>query len=154
MTIITIETPLHCPIETCFDLARSVDAHILSTNKTREKAVAGRLSGLCEKGDTITWEATHFGIRQKLTSEITKMDKPHFFEDRMIRGAFKSMRHEHHFEEKKGVTFMRDVFEYEFPYGIFGWIFNKLILKYYMSRLLTTRNQILKQLAESGNLPL
>jgi ligand-binding SRPBCC domain-containing protein len=150
MTTLVLETTFHCSIENCFDLARSIDAHILSTSKTREKAVAGRLSGLCEQGDTITWEATHFGFRQKLTSEITKMDKPYFFEDRMIQGAFKSMRHEHHFEEKNGVTTMRDIFEYEVPYGIFGWVFDKLILKNYMKQFLIRRNVYLKEHAESG----
>ncbi|MFM9984256.1 MAG: SRPBCC family protein [Flavobacteriales bacterium] len=151
MTTLVLETQFYASIETCFDISRSVDAHIASTSSTKEKAVGGRTYGLCEMGDTITWEATHFGIRQKLTSEITKMDKPHFFEDRMIKGAFKNMRHEHHFEKKNGVTTMLDIFEYEVPYGIFGWIFNQTILKNYMRRFLKTRNQILKQLAESGN---
>lgn len=151
MTTITIETIFHCPIEICFDVARSIDAHIVSTSKTGERAIAGRLSGLCEMGETITWEATHFGIRQKLTSEITKMDKPHFFEDRMIHGAFKSMRHEHHFQETNGVTNMLDIFEYEVPYGLPGRLFDYLILKNYMTRFLIKRNEVLKQLVENGS---
>lgn len=149
MTTITIETIFHCPIEICFDVARSIDAHVLSTSKTGEKAIAGRQSGLCEMGDTITWEATHFGIRQKLTSEITKMDKPHFFEDRMTKGAFKSMRHEHHFAEKNGVTTMLDVFEYEVPFGFVGRIFNGLFLKKHMRKFLVDRNFVLRSLAEN-----
>ncbi len=151
MTTITIETIFHCPIEICFDVARSIDAHVLSTSKTGEKAIAGRLSGLCEMGDTITWEATHFGIRQKLTSEITKMDKPHFFEDRMIHGAFKSMRHEHHFSSKNNQTCMQDIFQYEVPCGVLGKLFDYFILKNYMKRFLIKRNKVLKQLAENGS---
>ena len=149
MTTITIETIFHCPIEICFDVARSIDAHLLSTSKTGEKAIAGRLSGLCEMGDTITWEATHFGIRQRLTSEITCMEKPHFFEDRMLKGAFKSMRHEHHFVYNVDHTLMTDIFEYEIPCGVLGQLFDYVILKKYMTRFLVERNTILKQMIET-----
>ena len=117
-------------------------------SKSKERAIAGRLIGLCEAGDTITWEALHFGMKQKLTSEITKMNRPVFFEDSMMKGAFKSMRHEHHFREMNGKTIMTDVFIYETPFGIFGKFFNLLILKNYMKNLLEQRNQTIKTLAE------
>jgi ligand-binding SRPBCC domain-containing protein len=123
---------------------------MLSTKDTKEIAVGGRTSGLCEEGDTITWEATHFLIRQRLTVEITKMEKPVFFEDRMVKGAFKSMRHEHHFEQADSHTIMRDVFMYEVPYGIAGWIFDKVILRRYMTRFLRTRNEMIKRMAEGS----
>lgn len=151
MTTLLIETTFDCSIETCFDLARSIDAHVLSTSRTNEKVVAGRLSGLCEAGDRITWEATHFGIRQRLTSEITRMEKPTFFEDQMIRGAFNSMRHEHHFSSNKNQTIMKDIFQYEVPYGLVGRLFDHLILKNYVKRFLIKRNEVLKQLAENSH---
>jgi hypothetical protein len=70
MTEINLETEIDADIEKCFDLARDIDVHTLSTSKTKEIAVAGRTSGLCEKGDKITWEAIHFGIKQRLSVEI------------------------------------------------------------------------------------
>jgi ligand-binding SRPBCC domain-containing protein len=148
MTTIDITTEISAGIETCFDLSRSVDIHILSTGKTNEKAIAGRTSGLCEAGDNITWQAKHFGITQNLVVEITKVEKPFFFEDRMIKGAFKSMRHEHHFKEADGKTIMTDKFEYEVPFWIFGEVFNKLILKNYMRKFLLERNRVIKSIAE------
>lgn len=148
MTLIELTTQINSDITRCFDLSRDVDIHKLSAVGTKERAIDGRTHGLCERGDTITWEATHFGIRQRLRVEITKLDRPHFFEDRMITGAFKSMRHEHHFKFENGVTFMIDKFEYEVPYGLAGNIFNRLILKRYMTKFLMTRNAIIKRLAE------
>lgn len=148
MTVIELETEIKAGIDQCFDLARSIDIHLQSTQKTNEIVVAGRASGLCEQGDKITWEATHFGIRQQLSVEITKLDKSYFFEDRMTRGAFKSMRHEHHFKETNGGTIMRDRFEYEVPFGFLGQIFNKLILKNYMTNFLMVRNKVIKDMAE------
>jgi ligand-binding SRPBCC domain-containing protein len=148
MTRLDLSTLISADLATCFDVARDIDVHMASTAGTNEKAIAGRTSGLCELGDSITWEATHFGIRQKLTSQISKFKAPHFFEDRMLEGAFKSMRHEHLFEEKNGKTVMTDHFEYEVPYGIFGQLFNALVLKSYMYRFLVKRNAHIQSVAE------
>jgi ligand-binding SRPBCC domain-containing protein len=149
MTRIDLTTKIRAPIDRCFDLSRDIDAHKLSAKKTNEKAISGRVTGLCELGDKITWEARHFGIKQKLTVEITQLNNPYFFEDRMLKGAFKKMRHEHHFKVQDDLTIMIDRFEYEVPFGIIGKLFDKLILKNYMTRFLLIRNQVLKELAEA-----
>lgn len=148
MTTIYLTTKISADINTCFDIARDIEAHKLSTKRTKEKAVAGRTTGLCEYGDTITWKATHFGIPQYLTVEITSMNRPAFFADKMIKGAFKSMQHQHHFESSNGKTIMKDQFEYEVPLGVLGKIFDKLVLKNYMTSFLKQRNQVLKTIAE------
>jgi ligand-binding SRPBCC domain-containing protein len=149
MTAIELETEIESEITRCFDLTRDIDIHKLSTEKTNEKAIAGRTSGLCELGDKITWEAIHFGIRQRLSVEITKFEKPFFFEDKMTKGAFKSMRHEHHFKEINGRTIMTDKFEYEVPFGLAGQLFDNIILKSYMTRFLRARNKVIKKIAET-----
>lgn len=68
----------------------------------------------------------------------------------MVKGAFKKFTHDHIFLEKKGETEMLDVFDFESPFGWFGKIFNQLILEEYMTQLLIKRNQIIKEIAESG----
>lgn len=148
MATIRLQTSINAPAQTCFDLSRSVDAHLNSMQHTKERAVAGRTAGLCQLNDVITWEANHFGIRQYLTVKITKMEPYSFFEDVMVKGAFKKMEHQHYFEEKDGQTIMKDVFAYETPGWIFGKMFDALILKQYMTKLLTARNTALKQMAE------
>lgn len=151
MATIRLETIINVPIEVCFNLARSIDAHQYSTHKTQEKAVAGRTSGLIEKGETVTWQARHFGIRQHLTVKIEEMEYPFFFSDVMLKGAFKTMRHKHSFEQlDNNQTKMTDEFAYTAPLGILGKCVDYLILKGYMTRFLLQRNQILKQTAESG----
>jgi ligand-binding SRPBCC domain-containing protein len=76
------------------------------------------------------------------------MNRPVHFEDRMTKGAFKSMHHKHTFREVNGKTIMIDNFQYEVPFGSIGKFFNLLILRDYMSNFLKTRNQILKSIAE------
>ena len=148
MTVIRLTTLIKAPIEKCFDLSRSIDLHIESTKATNEKAIAGRTSGLIEQGEFVTWEATHFFIRQQLTTHIVEMRKPRYFKDVMTKGAFRSMEHEHLFESKENHTLMTDIFCYEVPYGLAGKIFDYFILKRYMMNLLLTRNEVIKKAAK------
>ncbi|MCF7569167.1 SRPBCC family protein [Sabulilitoribacter arenilitoris] len=149
MPLIEIETEIKADIKTCFDLARNIDSHQESLKHSNEKAIAGKISGLIELGEWVSWEAKHFGFVQHLTSKITEFNAPNYFVDEMVFGAFKSFRHEHIFRENENKTIMIDKFNFESPYGIFGKLANWLFLKRYMSKLLKTRNQFLKQKAES-----
>lgn len=149
MPIIKLKTEINSTIEICFDLSRSIDLHKISTAKTNEEAIEGTTSGLINLNETVTWKATHFGIRQKLTSKITAFDKPNYFRDEQIKGAFKSIYHEHKFEQLDNKILMTDIFEFISPFGIFGKVFNKLILTNYLRNLLIDRNNVIKEFAET-----
>ena len=95
MPVVTVTTKILAPIELCFDLARSIDPHVESTKQTRERAVAGVITGLIGRNEEVTWEATHFGVRQRLTSRITAFDRPRHFRDSMARGIFTRFDHDH-----------------------------------------------------------
>ncbi|MFZ1497848.1 MAG: SRPBCC family protein, partial [Saprospiraceae bacterium] len=99
MPKIELKTEINSTLDICFDLARSIDLHKISTAKTNEEAIEGTTFGLIKLDETVTWQATHFGIRQKLTSKITAFDKPAYFRDEQIKGAFKYIYHEHKFEQ-------------------------------------------------------
>lgn len=148
MTRIELNTFINASIEKCFDLSLDVNIHTTSTANTKEFVLEGRKEGIFEQGETVTWRAKHFGIWQNLTVKITEVKRPDYFIDVMIKGAFKSMKHVHSFREDKGGVIMNDVFEYETPYGIFGILFDKVILKNYMRRFLQQRNEVIKAEAE------
>jgi ligand-binding SRPBCC domain-containing protein len=148
MPCLEIVTDIAAPIERVFDFARSIDVHQESQTRHREKAVAGRTSGLIEAGESVTWEAVHFGVKQRLASRIDAMTRPVHFRDSMISGAFAGFVHDHHFEEIPGGTRMTDVFEYTAPLGILGRLADVLFLKRYMGRLLEERNEVIRRLAE------
>lgn len=150
MSLINLELFINASPEICFDLSRSIDLHVVSTSKTKERAIAGRTSGLIQAGEIVTWEAVHFGVKQKLTVKITEMKRPAFFRDEMVKGAFKYFTHEHRFEAKDGGTLMRDIFEFESPLWVFGKMADALFLKSYMKKFLEERNLVIKQFAESG----
>lgn len=149
MPLIELTTIINAPIERCFDLARSIDLHKVSTAGTEEEAIAGVTSGLIGKGQHVTWRAKHFGIRQTLTSQITQFQYPYCFRDEMTKGPFRMIKHDHLFEESGNRTVMRDIFRFESPGWIFGIAFNKLVLINYLRNLIIMRNEIIKEVAES-----
>lgn len=141
---------IQAPLQLCFDLARNVQIHTETTSHTKEKAVAGVIDGLLEEGDTVTWEAVHFGIKQRLTARITQMEKPNMFIDVMVKGAFKSFTHTHEFIEEKTGTLMIDTFEYISPLGPLGALADKLFLEKYMRGFIQSRAKELKRIAEDS----
>ncbi len=149
MPTIHLKTMIDAPVERVFDLARSIEAHTHSTSRTGERAVDGRTSGLIGPGETVTWEAKHFGIRQRLTVRVTSFDRPTLFADEMTRGAFKRLCHTHRFSEVNGQTLMEDELQIEAPLGPLGRLAERLFLVRYMRRFLEERNRQLKALAES-----
>jgi ligand-binding SRPBCC domain-containing protein len=149
MATIHLTTLIHAPLDRCFDLSRSVDLHVASTQNTGERAVGGVTSGLLGLGDEVTWSARHFGVRQRLTSRITAFDPPRHFRDSMVSGAFRRFDHDHHFEAQGDATRMRDVFDFESPLGPLGRIADALVLTRYLRGFLEERNAVIKRAAES-----
>lgn len=150
MPSIHLTTFIAAPVERVFDLSRSVTLHKISTAHTHEKIVGGKMNGLINEGETVTWQARHLFKERKFTSKVIAMLKPLNFTDKMIRGDFKSFHHEHHFKAAINGTIMIDVLEFESPYGIVGQLLNKFYLKKYLEQLLLKRNKCIKEYAEGA----
>jgi ligand-binding SRPBCC domain-containing protein len=146
--LITLLTHIHAPCELCFDLARSIDLHAQSLSNTAERAVAGITHGLIGPDQEVTWEATHFFIRQRLTSRIAAFDRPRHFRDSQVRGAFRRFDHDHFFESTPAGTTMKDVFDYTAPFRLLGRFADLLFLERYMRNLIALRARAIKIEAE------
>jgi ligand-binding SRPBCC domain-containing protein len=68
----------------------------------------------------------------------------------MVKGDFKSMKHEHHFKQVDNGTIMIDLFNFETPYSTFGRIINFLFLSRYLRKLLEQRNAAIREYAETN----
>lgn len=151
--MVTLDTNIiiRAPIEHCFDAARNIRLHPVTVWKhTKEKAVAGVTDGFIECGQTVTFEATHFGVRQRLTSEVTTYKRPIYFTDEMQTGAFRSMTHQHFFSSlDHEYTQMKDVLIFEAPFGVLGKMAERWVLESYMKRFLEYRNKRLKEWLEN-----
>ena len=149
MPVLKVETKIQAPVELCFDLARDVAIHCATTAQTRERIVAGKTSGLLELGDQVTFEGVHFGIKQRLSSKIVEMDRPHSFTDQMVSGVFKSLRHLHEFEPSGDGTLMRDTLEWKSPLGFLGLVADLFAVEKHLREFLLARNRELNKIAES-----
>ncbi len=149
MTTLVLETEIAATKEKCFDLARDITFHCSSAVKSKERAVAGVTYGLIGMGEWVTFEAVHFGIKQRFTAKITEFESPSRFVDQMVHGAFKSMKHVHEFTPTDRGTLMRDTICWVSPFGILGKLADKLFLYRHMRNFLMERNAILKAKAEN-----
>ncbi len=143
---------LRAPIQRCFDLARSVEVHLLRNyhSNAPAAAVAGLTSGLAGLGQQTTWRARHFSRWHQLTSEITAFRAPVYFQDTMQSGIFRSMQHGHYFRLlPSGLVEMEDTLCFAAPILVLGSIAEVLFLRRYMQKLLAERCCVIKEVAES-----
>ena len=145
--IIELETDIDAPPELCFELSLDIDLHLRSMGRSRERAIAGVTSGRIGLNETVTWQARHFGIRWRMTSKITVLERPRRFVDEMVRGPFSTYRHEHLFHEGGQGTRMMDRVEMRSPGGPVHGIPDRIVGPY-LRRLLASRNEEIKREAE------
>ena len=78
------------------------------------------------------------------------MDRPAYFQDTMIQGAFRFMRHDHFFRSLPSAqTEMKDAFYFAAPLPVLGRLAEIAVLRRYMQALLRERNAAIKKIAES-----
>ncbi|UTT68680.1 SRPBCC family protein [Arthrobacter sp. DNA4] len=135
------ESPL--PAEQLFDLARSIDLHVDSQQKSGERAIGGVTRGLIGEGQEVTWRAKHFGIPLTMTSRITHVDFPRSFTDEQVKGPFTSFRHVHEFASTATGSTMTDRVEFTAPLGVLGRAVERLFLARYLERLIRDRGSFL-----------
>lgn len=148
MALLELSTDILAPIERGFDLGRSIDLHVATAAASGERAVAGVTTGLIGLGEEVSWRATHFGIRWQMTSRITALERPRFFQDCMVRGPFAVFEHSHSFEDMGDAIRMHDELRFEAPLGVVGRLVAERILAGHLTRFLVERNAILKRVAE------
>ena len=149
MPVLRIVTEIEAPVETCFDLSRSIDLHLESMITSKERAIAGVTSGLISGGQEVTWEARHLGRLWRMTSRITEFDPPHHFADEMVRGPFAAFRHEHRFDPHADGTRMTDVVRFRMGWGALGRLADPFAAAY-LRRLLVMRNAVIRRKGEES----
>ncbi|MET8524447.1 SRPBCC family protein [Micromonospora sp. NPDC005172] len=126
-----------------FAACLDVDAHTRSMGASGERAVAGITNGRLGPGQTVTWQARHFGVRWRMTVQITEYESPHRFVDEQVSGPFRRWRHEHVLTsdpDDPATTVMRDVVDFTAPAGLAGSLIGVVILRPYLRRLIGRRN--------------
>lgn len=148
--VVEVVTRVACPRERLFDLALDMDVHSASLAASGETATTSSGSPHLRLGDEVTFRARHLGLVWRMTSRVTELDRPRRFVDEQVRGPFASLRHEHLFAtQQDGATRMTDRMELVAPLGPVGRVVVLVLLERYMTGLLRTRAEALRQRAEA-----
>jgi ligand-binding SRPBCC domain-containing protein len=154
MTTIEKSAIIDAPIETCFDLSLNIDLELAAAHKYDLRAITGVTGGPIGFGQRVTWQSRQFGLRIRHTSEITGFQPPVYFQDKMVRGIFKSFVHDHFFRAiSPRQTEMRDLLRFGMPAIMLGRLTELLLVRRRLESLLSQRNTLIKERAERTGLP-
>lgn len=131
-------------IEKCFALSTRIDLVQRTLGFTPEPA-----TGSVVAGSRVRWRGRMFGITHEHHTLITAFEWPRFFQDSQERGRFASFHHDHHFREMEAGTVMEDEVYFTLPWWMGGFITERWLMAPTIRRLLRSRMELLKLVAEA-----
>jgi ligand-binding SRPBCC domain-containing protein len=143
METIRLATWIDAPVERCFLLSLSIDLHVASSRKTREKVIDGVTTGLISEGETVTFKGRHFVRRH--TNRIEMLRPYSHFREVMVAGAFRHFEHDHHFAAMDDGTRLRDEIRFSARWGPLG----RILARRRLIAFVIERNTVIKRVAES-----
>jgi ligand-binding SRPBCC domain-containing protein len=150
MTKIEFNTHIKAPIERCFDLSRSIDFHKVSISPVfKEESVAGCTTGLIGHNQRTLMQSKLWGFQFSTELKIVKFNPPYFLSYEIADSNFHSIIHDYYFYDIGDETAMVNHFYYKLKLGVLGEIANLLILEKYLTRIITQRNDLLRDYAET-----
>jgi ligand-binding SRPBCC domain-containing protein len=87
-----------------------------------------------------------WGIPLNWQTEIFKVDKPHSFADRQLKGPYKIWEHTHTFIQKENGTLMIDELKYQIPLGILGDLAHSIFVKKKVAEIFKFRERALEKI--------
>lgn len=150
MTRFVVTTAIAARPWRVFDVSLEIETHTASMAGSGERVIDGVRAGRMTLGDTVTWQARHFGRQWRMTSVISTYDPPYSFVDEQVTGPFRYWRHTHRFGPAgDGVTEMWDVVDFAAPLRPLGTIAELAVLKRYLHGLIQLRNDHVRAVAEA-----
>ena len=151
MTSNLYQREIAAPIETVFDLCRSIDFHIEAAKAIKARAVGGQTSGLAEEGSITVYSAAFYGCRFKLAMEASHLRAPFEFQDKMVRGLFAHFSHHYILKSTTKGCLLEDTFSFALPLSPLGTLVERFFLFPSLDAAQNTRLDAIKRKAESFN---
>ena len=146
MVTVRLTTWVNAPVDRCFRLATCAQLHALGGPASE---VLSTRSQALQVGDTISWQASQWGLHLAHTCRINEVRPNSYFREEMVSGGFRHYVHEHHFAPMDDGTRMRDEVRFSAPMGPMGGVAERLLLKKYVMKLLIQQHMQVKRAAES-----
>lgn len=125
------EQQLNAPLETVWKyFSGAGNLQSITPEYMNFRVTSGELPEEIYAGMIITYTVSPLlGIPLFWMTEITQVVPGKYFIDEQRRGPYSLWHHQHHFEERNGGTFMRDIVHYQLPLGILGEAANVIFVK-------------------------
>jgi len=149
MNKIEFNTHIKAPIQQCFDLARSIDFHKISVGPVREETVAGCTTGLIGHNQRSLIQSKLWGLQFSTELKLVKFNPPFFLSYEIIDSHFYSIAHDYYFYDISEETVMINHFYYKVKWGLIGEILSFLFLERILSKMISKRNELLCEYAET-----
>ncbi|MCA9609296.1 MAG: SRPBCC family protein [Myxococcales bacterium] len=101
------------------------------------------------EGATIDYRLSLFGVPLRWRTRIDRYEPRDSFVDMQVRGPYRLWRHTHTFEDVEGGTEMRDVVEYEVPFGPLGTLARWLFVSRTLERIFDHRAASIAEIFEA-----
>ena len=149
MTAIYATTLIVAPIHVCFRTSLSIDVEAEAEQEYALRAVAGVTHGIIGDCETVTWRVRQFGVWVTHTTLISGYEAPVYFQDRMVKGLFRTFVHDHFFRAVSPTqTEMRDELRFSMPWNLGGAVAERVLLKRRIAQMLAKRNAAIKRHAQ------
>ncbi|NWF89147.1 MAG: SRPBCC family protein [Ignavibacteriaceae bacterium] len=79
-------------------------------------------------------------------TEITHVNAPHYFVDEQRFGPYKFWHHQHIFREANNGIEMEDIVSYAVPFGLAGWLLNKILIEKKIIEIFSFRSKALEKI--------
>jgi ligand-binding SRPBCC domain-containing protein len=124
-TIVKVST-IKCSLDELFEF------HLDSSNISKITPADTKVELLNEdvtayEGKVVKIKTTKFFIPTYWEVKIEKLEKPNVLVDVALKSPFKYWKHQHIFTKKDDVCELKDIIEYEMPFGFLGSLVEPLI---------------------------
>lgn len=141
------EQQLHCDIQTAWKFFSSADNLSKITPKEMKfKVLSSFENDEIYEGMLIDYYVSPFlGIPLKWQTEIIQVDLLKSFTDSQKKGPYKLWHHFHEFIPNEKGVLMRDIVDYELPFGILGNWVHSLVVKRKLQTIFDFRRKVLQE---------
>jgi len=140
---------IKCDIQALFDFHLDLNNLILITPKDTKVTLLNDMF-VPSEGDILRLHTVKNFIPIDWEVKIAKVEVPTLLEDVALKSPFKFWKHSHIFKDNEdGYCELKDVVEYEPPFGFIGELFN-FFIEYELKKMFHFRHEVTKKILNKG----
>lgn len=148
MITLTESILIDAPLERCFSLINNVQCQAFVWQSIDATPVEGKTTGQLATGDSTKWTAKLFGLLFPMTINVKQMQLNQSLILSQTEGPFKEFQQVFSVCEEAGKTRIDYSLTCESPYGVFGAMYERLLLEGRWHKSMVTRLELTRYVIE------